>query len=441
MLDARRLAQLAVIALVAYPVAHQVGVARAIGDRLSPIADRYSEANTLRAVDGYRAEGLLSHAGLPDTAFGDRIPRVGHETSAPTGYVDTHYPPGPMWLAYGMAGACGTERIACLRGLPIAVGAVSLAALALGLVGLLGPLRGVLAASAVVAIPLVTNMMHGLHYQGYAFALLLVQLLLVLRFYERGAPSWRGLGGASFALGFLQGWLSFDYFFLVALCPLPFAALLSDLGRREQRRALAGLVVSGAAGFGLAHGLHFVQVVGFHGGLAAAAADLLGSALERFDPARTRELRGTPLGPAQTDPLVLASFYLQVVSAHSNFFGFRLGVLLLALLVGCFLLGGRSFAIRAARARVVLGGARPWGAALALGTAVACLWIVSMRGHALAHQHFVPRHLFLAYFAAVYATLRSVRVERSPEPWADGPAPHEADPSVSSSRTSSASHR
>jgi hypothetical protein len=413
MLDARRVAQLAVIALVAYAVVQQVDVAHELGDRLSRIADRYSEANTVRAVDGYRAEGLLSNAGLPDSAFGGRFPRAGHEPLAPDGYVDTHYPPGPMWLAYGMASACGTERIACLRTLPIAVGAAALAAFALGLVASLGPARGALATLAVLPVPLVTNMMHGLHYQGYAFALLLVQMLLVLRFYERGSRSWRRLGSACFALGFLQGWLSFDYFFLVALCPVPFAALLSDLGRSEQRRVLLGLVACGAAGFALAHGLHFLQVVAFSGGLAAAASDLLGSALERFDPGRTPELRRMDLGSAQTDPLMVASFYLQVVAAHPNFFGFRLGGLLLALLACSFLLGGRSFPIHGARVRVALGDARPRGAALALGTAVACLWIVSMRGHALAHQHFIPRHLFLAYFVGVYATLRSVRVERA----------------------------
>ena len=411
--DARRWTQLAVLALVAHFAVQQIQVARELGDRLSPIADRYSEANAVRAVDGYRARGLRSNAGLPDSAFGGRFPRAGHEPLAPDGYVDTHYPPGPMWLAYGTASTCGTERIACLRILPLTVGAAALAAFALGLVASLGPARGALATLAVLPVPLVTNMMHGLHYQGYAFALLLVQTLLVLRFYERGARSWRRLGSACFALGFLQGWLSFDYFFLVALCPMPFAALLSDLGRREPRRVVLGLVACGVAGFALAHGLHFLQVVVFRGGLAAAAADLLGSARERFDPGRTPELRGMGLGPAQTDPLIVASFYLQVVSAHPNFFGFRLGGLLLALLACSFLLGGRSFPIRGARLRVTLGDARPWEAALALGTAVACLWIVSMRGHALAHQHFIPRHLFLAYFVGVYATLRSVRVERA----------------------------
>lgn len=151
----------------------------------------------------------------------------------------------------------------------------------------------------------------------------------------------------------------------------------------------------------------------FRGGLAAAASDLFGSALERFDPGRTHELRGTALGSAQTDPLMLASFYLQVLSAQPMFFGFRLGGLLLALLGFWLLLGGRSFPIRGTRVRIVLGDARSCGAALALATAVACLWIVVMRGHSLVHQHFIPRHLFLAYFVAVYATLRSVRVDRA----------------------------
>jgi hypothetical protein len=35
-----------------------------------------------------------------------------------------------------------------------------------------------------------------------------------------------------------------------------------------------------------------------------------------------------------------------------------------------------------------------------------------MRGHSVVHQHFIPRHLYLSYFVAVYALLVSVRFER-----------------------------
>ena len=77
------------------------------GDALSRV-DPFSEANTLREVDGFRAQGFWHDAGLGNTLFGPRYPNdgfwisVGEErlhTVTPSG-VYTHYPPGPEYLLY-----------------------------------------------------------------------------------------------------------------------------------------------------------------------------------------------------------------------------------------------------------------------------------------------------------------------------------------------------
>jgi hypothetical protein len=46
------------------------------GNALSPV-DAYSEANALREVDGFRAQGLAHDAGLGNVLFGHRYPGKG----------------------------------------------------------------------------------------------------------------------------------------------------------------------------------------------------------------------------------------------------------------------------------------------------------------------------------------------------------------------------
>jgi hypothetical protein len=202
----RLFAVLAVLLLAAWVVAGPVREARGLGDRLSPVADPYSESNAIRGALAYLAHGWTSNAGLPETTFGGVYPETGDlRKFGAASHVDTHYPPGAMWLTALMKKACGPRPVSCLRTLPIALGALGAAVLALALIAALGPARGLVAAFAAFALPLYSNMMLGLHYQGYALALLSIQLGALLLLFAGARPlALRDLALAA-GLGFLQG--------------------------------------------------------------------------------------------------------------------------------------------------------------------------------------------------------------------------------------------
>ena len=83
----------------------------------------------------------------------------------------------------------------------------------------LGELRAAVMLIFLTAIPMFTNMMHGLSYQGYSFALLVLELALSLRLVDE-QPLPKRVLFAMAAIGFCQGWLGFDYAFVVAGAPL-----------------------------------------------------------------------------------------------------------------------------------------------------------------------------------------------------------------------------
>jgi hypothetical protein len=163
---------------------------------------------------------------------------------------------------------------------------------------------------------------------------------------------------------------------------------------------------------GAAHALHLLQVAAYHGGLGAALRDLLGAAGERFDPTRSRELGGKPPPVWSTDAWMMSSMYIFLLSEWDTYFGFSLGHVLLAALAIVGLLRGARLRLPGASVHLRIdSSARPaW--AIAAAVIVSCAWITSMRGHALTHTHFIPRHLFLAWLVMLIAVLHSIRFGR-----------------------------
>ena len=407
-----RLAAGSALLLAALVVAGPIGEAARLENHLSPVADPYSESNAIRSALAILEHGWTANAGLPESTFGGLYPETGHfRKYRGEIHVDTHYPPGPTWLTAAMKLGCGQRPVSCLRALPIAVSALGAFVLAFALMVSLGAPRGLAAAFGAFVVPLYSNMMLGLHYQGYALALLSIQLGALLTLFS----SARALRARDLVLvaglAFLQGWLSFDYFFLVTLAPLPIAILFSDLRERAPRRRLFALVLVGAAGFALAHALHFLQVVAYYGDFSAAAKDLLGAAGERSDPAGSPELRDKPPPSWAVDPWMMSSIFLFVLSARETHFGFRLGWTLLAALAVLVVLRGVRLGVPGTGLRLSVDpSARPaW--AIVAGVLVSCAWISMMPGHAHMHPHFIPRHLFLAWLVMVLALLRSLRLE------------------------------
>ena len=409
----RPFAALCALLLTAWVVAPPIRDARQLGGGLSRIADPFSESNAIRGALGYRANGLAAHAGLPETTYGGAYPETGDFARfGGKPFVDTHYPPGPMWLAAAALGVCSPRVSPCLRALPIAVGALGAFTLAFALIVALGPLRGVAASLAAFAPPLYTNMMLGIHYQGYALGLLSLQLAAQLALFASGRPLGALDLALACALGFVQGWLSFDYFFLVTFAALPLAVLFTNLRERERRWHLAGPMLAAGAGFALAHALHFVQVAAYLGGVAAAVDDLLGVAIERANPALSGE--GQATGWSQ-HPWMVSSVYLFVLSPYERYFGFSLGNALLLALFILVALRGVRLALPGTRLRLAIDASARPGWAVASSLLVSCAWISVMSRHALVHQHFIPRHLFLLWLTIVLALLCSLRLERRSE--------------------------
>ena len=406
---ARLVAAGCALLLTALIVAGPIGEAATLGNRLSPVADPYSESNALRGALAYLQKGWTANAGLPDTTFGGLYPEIGHyRRYKGQTHIDTHYPPGPTWTTAAMMLACGPRPQSCLRALPIAVSALGAFVLAFALIVTLGAARGLIASVAAFAVPLYSNMMLGLHYQGYALALLSIQLgALLLLFSSTRALRTRDLLLVA-GLGFLQGWLSFDYFFLVTLAAVPIAVLFSDLREPASRRRLFTLIAAGAGGFVAAHVAHLLQVVAYYGDAVEAVKDLLGVAVERADPIRST-LEPPPAWAS--DPWMISSVFLFVLSKRETHFGFPLGWALLAALVALVLLRGVRLSLPGVRRRLrIESSSRPaW--AIVVAVIVSCAWISVMSGHAHTHPHFIPRHLFLAWLVMVVALLRSVRLE------------------------------
>src|SRR5262245_12817979 len=74
---ARRMGAAAII-VVLLPVAlSQWNAVGAMGNRRSPTPDQWTEADTLRAGEGYARYGYLENAGLLDLAYGYQFPDIG----------------------------------------------------------------------------------------------------------------------------------------------------------------------------------------------------------------------------------------------------------------------------------------------------------------------------------------------------------------------------
>ncbi|HVC60632.1 MAG TPA: hypothetical protein VND19_09770 [Acetobacteraceae bacterium] len=348
----------------------------------------------------------------PDQGF-EAYPDLRAQSVTPSG-VYTHYPPGPEYLLYVAMRLLGPHPISRLRILPLAISWGAAVFFGLSLRRRFGtPVAG-LVMLACAALPMFSDADSFLHYDGYAFALLLVEIGICV---GRNEP--RPASGASFGtvvgmilplllLGFLQGWLSFDYVFLVTLVPAATELATGRLGVDHTaclRPALWRCMAAGG-GFALAHLLHFIEVWAFFGSFHAAARDLGDAAAFRSGAA------GSLHRLAMT--FAILKYYLVGQYPISTFFwrpdagipgnwrvfrfaGLTVGIWWIVL-THVFIVGRL---LRQRRARSA-GPGRPidndWLAVSLYGLVPCVLWYIVMLDHALEHTHFLYRHLFFGFF-------------------------------------------
>ena len=405
-----------------------------IGNGLGKLCDSFSEANALRAAEAYLNDGLASHHGLPRQAYGHRFPTEGFRAHPPKSCRDfdtwtyTHYPEGPDVILVLMGRVFGLENLLVLRLLPLSLCLLATAVFFRTLVRVLGADRAALVAAACVLLPMFNTYMPGLHFQGYSWALFLLQMSLLMWMYwtREAAPRW--CWPALFLLGFGQGWLSFDQFFVIGLVAWPLWLLRRSEGATLSRTHLALPVFLAFAGFGLAHSLHFLQVAGELGGLSAALAEFRNTAVERVnqagavvpqmlqrhmfaflqaDSARVSYLRSLILGLYQ-----YVRDFLRPQAAQ--FFPLFPLAVVLGVLVALF----RRIEVnlpcsdKSRPLKLSLSWPNNRRVSWTLFTAlfISVVWLLVMPAHSVGNHHITVRHFFVFYFFLVLILVRSLHL-------------------------------
>jgi len=374
------------------------------GDALSS-ADPFSEANVIIEVHNFFDTGLSADDGLGNVLRPDLYPDQGFQghpetrphSVTPSG-VYTHYPPGPEYILYAAMHVLGTNPISLLRIVPLTVTWLAAVFFGLSVRRRFGATVATLVMLACAALPTFSDADSLLHYEGYAFALLLVEIGLALGRNRTVLPF--------MLLGFCQGWLSFDYIFLVTLVPgaVELALPHLDPDHSARNRLAFGRCVAAGSGFALAHVMHLCQVWAFYGSFQLAVQDLSDAAAYR-----TGEV-----GPIQRfvlTCLVLKHFLvgpnpISMLLGHLNTHGlrtlrgFRFGGLALGI---WWLVLTHVFILAQLRRRREHSSDKrnidnDWLAVTACGVMPSCLWYLTMPAHSFIHEHLLYRHLFFCFF-------------------------------------------
>jgi hypothetical protein len=394
-----------------------------LSDGLASTGDPFSESNALRAAHYYVDHGITDHAGLPDQCYGLVFSHEGFKKYFYYSYlmntmqskqryqpltslelnkdtcVYTHYPQGPDLLAAAMIFIAGKEHTDIYRFLPLCFQFIGVFFLAYTCSCLFGPARCLAALTFCFMLPMFTNMSHGLHYQGYAFSLLLIEIsFLILLFQGRLDRKRTFIAQTSLAvIGFIQGWMSFDYFFLVSLTPFAVLPILGTTGKAGLIQAIKFTILAGM-GFCIAHLLHFLEVIIYFGSFDRAFED--------FFLAATTRAESWKLGTRINRIDLLWTYLNGIASDSRNFLVSYTVIFLLVILCRLLLAPGVRF-FSGHRYYVSQISVKRLVSAMGLSLMISCLWILIMKGHSQEHMRFIPRHLFLAYFIPVLGLLQA----------------------------------
>lgn len=388
-----------------------------IGNNLS-FADPWTEADTIRSAEAFATYGFSRNSGLPDIAFGHQFPdkgtkkilkdstqkqswaegtlrvRVDNYQVSHESFVYTHYPPGPHWIAGISAKIFGVNSIKSFRFAPILIGLASIAYFSWQVFKFIGAIKGALALLFFTSIPMFLNMMHGLSYQGYALALLLLEIGICLKVFIRKDLNFFDLL-LFFFISHLQGWMSFDYFFLVSATP-PLILLLFPSNTLKLNQ-VSLIIITCIAGFSLSHIIHFCQVINYFDSFDIALSDFISTAAYRS--------QSISYDNGSTTPSMFAILwsYLTTYSGIHTHIGFPVIYHALIGTVIILIVSPNN------KYRFI------WGVFLSL--LIASTWVVTMPQHAAQHWHFIPRHYFICIFFTSIAVLTALSENQTFKRW------------------------
>jgi hypothetical protein len=402
----------AIIIWVAFGLfGEQLSHAYALGNELTDTGDAYSEANDVRAGEGYAAMGLTSNVGLAEVSYGTAFESQGgkHDTllcDSPVKCVYLHYPPLPELCMGVMTKLFGSGHVFGYRLLPMTLGLTSLLAVGFALVHAIGPLRAALVIWLLGRVPMTSNMMHVFTTHEYATGFFLLEAAAVIFTFSQPTTRRSHLVAIA-AAAFCEGWTSFDHAFILFCAPIVAFLLGKDLRNPTSRHRLLLVLSTLAGAYVLAFVMHFLQVALFLGGLGKAFANFAAAAKNRS------------IGPSWVHPPIggasgLILYYWGHLLPDKKFYDGNF-IALLALTIAIVwpkrlsMTIGRSWRVSWRSEWSHLGG-------FLVALVGACIWLVLMQQHSSIHGHFIPRLFESVVLWAYVLIVRSFALEpiRSP---------------------------
>jgi hypothetical protein len=396
---------------VVFYTSSQVRVARSLGDELSDHG-RYSEANGIRAAEGYFDNGFSSNYGLPDIAYGNAYAQVGGKRDrnmcgSPARCVYLHTAPGAELFAGLATRIFGKGHTGRYRVVPLVLAFASLAFLSWAMARAVGPLRAAFVLATFAAVPMATASMHNLCFLNYELLFFECEIGVLLLCFFRDTRLRVALP-ALFVLGFLSSWMSFDYVAHVCLGSVVVWLLRGNL-RRYQRTMILTATAS-SAGYFVGCALHLLQVAAFLGSYHAMVADYLQRGMARMN---GHVESGVNLLTAEA---LVVRYGSTLVGPPSFFLGNY--ALTTTLVFGALLVRLSPPALFSRFVPFVLLAWKPrdslkWSFLVAI--LIPYVWIALMRQHATAHQFYVPRNFIVTFLfgaLAVAVAVQRVRLEQ-----------------------------
>lgn len=388
------LALVAALWVVGRSVSDQWEIARSVGNSPSALADGGSDHDALVSGMHYYVDGFTNNYGLPNRAAPIGKMYMDPADKPKWGAVYTHYPPGPNWLTGVGFYIFGPNHVPLYRSIPIAFSALCFMGSYFLLRRALGALLAAVSLFALFSVPMTSSMMHGLHSHGYASAILVLQTSYVFSCFRRQGLLRPGQLALVFVMGWIQGWVGFDYAFVASFYPLALAAICFA---SPVSKAAIITTIAAAGGFAVAHIAHFGQVALYRQSWGAAYSDF-------FDVAAFR--LGATESPATTDNgtlHILQTYLIELLPAGGVGDWPALYIIGTAIAMAVFyILWARLFP--SARQRRTGGVGLICGLVMAL--VISVMWELVMQQHALvaAHKLFLPRHLLLFLFVCILSS-------------------------------------